>query len=165
MCTAFLTRSGRGWPESNAKTRESATLRVGPSEGVDKAFWVDAVDEFGFGLGGVEIGSRRPLLPGLLLRLVLIGAASGRSLCGLRFCDRNSGRLGWNRGCLSRLRGWGRGWRRGMSFRYRCLVSGRRLLLSSGSRGRRRCLAIKFLQGVAGQIHEACLKFGGRQGR
>jgi hypothetical protein len=34
---------------------------------------IEGFDEFGFGLGGVEVGSRcrRPLLPGLLLLLLL----------------------------------------------------------------------------------------------
>jgi hypothetical protein len=35
---------GRGWPESSAKTRDECNAqRLVTSEGVDKAFWVDAV--------------------------------------------------------------------------------------------------------------------------
>jgi hypothetical protein len=35
---------GRGWPESRAKTRDECNAqRSITSEGVDKAFWVDAV--------------------------------------------------------------------------------------------------------------------------
>jgi hypothetical protein len=46
---------------------------------VDSDQVIEGFDEFGFGLGGVEVGSRRPLLPGFLLRLlVLSGAACGR---------------------------------------------------------------------------------------
>jgi hypothetical protein len=55
---------------------------------VDSDEVIEGFDEFGFGLGGVEVRKRR-LLPGLLLLLLLSGAVSGRSLCGLRFCDRN----------------------------------------------------------------------------
>ena len=47
---------------------------------VDSDEVIEGFDEFGFGLGGVEVGKRRRL-PGLLLRLGLLsGAASGRIL-------------------------------------------------------------------------------------
>jgi hypothetical protein len=96
---------------------------------------IEGFDEFCFRLGGIEVGRCRRLLPGCFFLFGLSsGDAFGRSLYGLRFCYRNdrsrngrSGRLRWNRGCLSW--GWGSGWRRGTSFCYRRLVSGRRLLV------------------------------------
>jgi TetR/AcrR family transcriptional regulator, transcriptional repressor for nem operon len=70
---------------------------------------------FGFGLGGVEVGSRcrlrgRLLLPGFLL----LFSGVGRSFFRSRFRDGNdgsggrSGKLGWNdwRRCLRSLCGW-----------------------------------------------------------
>jgi hypothetical protein len=105
---------------------------------------IEGFDEFGFGLGGVEVGRgrrrRRPLLPGFLL-LLLSGAAFGRSFRGSRLRDVSngrSGRLGWNnwRGCLRRLCGW-RSRSQEMSFCCLWLVSGRRRLLSR--RRRRPC--------------------------
>ena len=52
---------------------------------------IEGFDQFGFRLGGVEVGSRRRLLPGCFFLFGLSsGAAFGRrSLYGLRFCHRN----------------------------------------------------------------------------
>jgi hypothetical protein len=77
---------------------------------------IEGFNQFGFGLGGVEVGRRRkPLFLGFLLFLLLLsGAALGRSLFRWRLRDRNdvsdsrSGRLGWDnrRGRLRSLCGW-----------------------------------------------------------
>ena len=100
---------------------------------------IEGFDQFGFGLGGVEVGRRRsPLFLGFLLLLLVSGV--GRSLRGSRLCDNDrsdgrSGRLGWNdwREAVSGACASGGVGVVGMSFCYRWLVRGSRWLLLSGS--------------------------------